>query len=66
MRQLLYLFTKKISAFLDRPSLSVHGAGSASMGPVSVTVDVSAASPAGFDGRPLPDAWDQARNGCMT
>src|ERR1700722_4921354 len=50
MRELLYLSTKKLGTFLPgRPSLSVQGAGSASLGPVSVTVDVSTASPAGFD-----------------
>jgi uncharacterized protein DUF7019 len=50
MRELLYLSTQKLSTFLpDWPSLSVRGAGSASVGLVSVTVDVSAASPAGFD-----------------
>lgn len=50
MRELLYLSTKKLGTFLpDWPSLSVRGTASAGVGPVSVTVDVSAASPAGFD-----------------
>lgn len=50
MRELLYLSTKKLGTFLPAwPSLSVRGAGSAGVGPLSVTVDVSAASPAGFD-----------------
>jgi hypothetical protein len=51
MRQLLYLSTKKLDdTFLpDRPLLSVHGAGSAGVGPVSVTIDISSASPTGFD-----------------
>lgn len=50
MRELLYLSTKKLGTFLPAwPSLSVRAAGSAGVGPVSVTVDVSAALPAGFD-----------------
>jgi hypothetical protein len=50
MRELLYLSKKKLGTFLpDWPSLSVRGTGSAGVGPVSVTVDVSAASTAGFD-----------------
>jgi Family of unknown function (DUF7019) len=50
MRELLYLSTKKLGTFMpDRPSLSVQGAGSASVGPVAVKVDVSTTSPAGFD-----------------
>jgi hypothetical protein len=50
MRELLYLSNKKLATFLpDRPSLSVQGAGSAGVGPISVTIDVSTASPAGFD-----------------
>jgi hypothetical protein len=50
MRELLYLSTKKLGTFLpDRSSLSVQGAGSVSVGPVSVTVDVSTVASAGFD-----------------
>lgn len=50
MRELLYLSTQKLGTFLpDWPSLSVRGAGTAGIGPVSVTVDVSAAPPPGFD-----------------
>jgi hypothetical protein len=50
MRELLYLSKKKLGTFLpDWPSLSVRGTGSAGVGPVSVTVDVSAAPTAGFD-----------------
>lgn len=50
MRELLYLSTKKLDTFLlDWPSLSVRGTGSAGVGPVSLTIDVSAASSAGFD-----------------
>jgi hypothetical protein len=50
MRELLYLSKKKLGTFLpDWPSLSVQGTGSAGVGPVSVTVDVSAAPTAGFD-----------------
>jgi hypothetical protein len=50
MRELLYLSTKKLGTFLpDRPSPSVHWAGSAGVGPVSVMIDVSSASPPGYD-----------------
>jgi hypothetical protein len=50
MREPVYLSTKKLGTFLpDWPSLSVRGMASAGMGTVCVTVDVSAASPAGFD-----------------
>jgi hypothetical protein len=50
MRELLYLSKKKLGTFLpDWPSLSVRGTGGVGVGPVSVTVDVSAASTAGFD-----------------
>jgi hypothetical protein len=50
MRELLYLSKKKLGTFLpDWPSLSVRGTASAGVGPVSVTVDVSAVSAAGFD-----------------
>jgi hypothetical protein len=50
MRELLYLSTKKLGTVPpDWPPLSVRGAGSAGAGPISVTIDVSAASSVGLD-----------------